>query len=38
MFSPHCGYMVAFHHVEKQDLVSLEVAEALTTTPNCHRR
>jgi hypothetical protein len=38
MLLPHCRCVVALHHVEKQHLVFLEVAGALTTTSTFHGR
>jgi hypothetical protein len=38
MLLPHCRYVVAFCHAEKQHLVCLEAAGALTTSPTCHGR
>jgi hypothetical protein len=38
MLSPHCGFVVALRHVEKQYLVCLGVAEAFTINVTCHGR
>jgi hypothetical protein len=38
MLSRHCGCVMALRHAEKDRLIFLEVAGALTITPKCHGR